>query len=96
MPRIQLRRGNASEWISANPTLWAGEPGFERDTLSLKVGDGVTPWLSLPYLLGQQALTITNCGDAVVSNAQDGDVLRYSNGKWRNSPEQNIVNGGNF
>lgn len=96
MQRIQLRRGNASEWTAVNPLLLAGEPGFERDTLSMKVGDGVTNWSTLPYVLGQQALTIANCGDAVIASAQDGDVLQYANGKWRNSPEQSFLNGGNF
>lgn len=45
--RIQLRRGTASEWASANPTLAAGEPAFDTTGSVYKVGDGVTPWNSL-------------------------------------------------
>ena len=30
--------------------LRQGEPGFEYDTGKLKIGDGFTPWLALPYL----------------------------------------------
>ncbi len=51
MPNIQLqfRRGTASEWASANPTLASGEMGIERDTQRFKLGDGTTAWNSLGY-----------------------------------------------
>lgn len=49
MTRIQLRRGSAANWTSANPTLEAGEVGFESDTGKVKVGTGSTAWTSLPY-----------------------------------------------
>ena len=32
--------------------LGAAEPGFEVDTHQLKVGDGVLPWTTLPYIAG--------------------------------------------
>jgi hypothetical protein len=47
--RIQVRRGTASQWTSANPVLEAGEMGFESDTKYLKFGDGTTTWTSLAY-----------------------------------------------
>jgi hypothetical protein len=47
--RLQLRRDTPAEWVSKNPVLKDGEPGFERGTGKLKIGDGVTPWNSLPY-----------------------------------------------
>jgi hypothetical protein len=50
--RIQLRRGKKAFWESENPILHEGEPGYERDTRKLKIGDGVTPWLDLPYAAG--------------------------------------------
>ena len=46
---IQLKRGKAAAWIKQNPILLAGEAGFELDTNKLKIGDGSTPWNSLPY-----------------------------------------------
>ena len=45
--RIQLRRDTAANWVSANPTLRAGEIGIETDTLKFKVGTGSTPWNSI-------------------------------------------------
>ena len=55
MPRIiratiLLRRGYAATWAAHNPVLAYGEPGFEKDTNRLKVGDGETEWNLLPYL----------------------------------------------
>lgn len=53
MPRdllLEFRRGTAAAWTAANPTLAAGEPGYETDTGLLKVGDGATAWNGLAYL----------------------------------------------
>lgn len=47
--QIQLRRGTAASWTSANPTLASGEFGFETDTGKAKIGNGVTAWNSLAY-----------------------------------------------
>lgn len=46
----QFKRGTAQRWIEVNPILKQGEPGFEYDTGKLKIGDGFTPWLALPYI----------------------------------------------
>ena len=47
--QIQLRRGLAAAWTSANPTLAAGEMAIETDTDFYKIGDGSTAWTSLGY-----------------------------------------------
>lgn len=59
--RIQLRRGTAAQWTAADPTLAAGEAGFETDTGKLKIGDGTTAWTSLLY--------VTDCSEAPVAPA---------------------------
>ena len=46
---IQLKRGSSTAWKKLNPTLAIGEPGFEKDTGRLKIGDGISPWNDLPY-----------------------------------------------
>lgn len=46
---IKFRRGSAEEWADVNPTLGAGEPGYETDTGLMKIGDGSLTWVSLPY-----------------------------------------------
>lgn len=47
---FQLKRGTQARWAEVNPVLNQGEPGFEYDTNKLKIGDGITPWLKLPYI----------------------------------------------
>jgi hypothetical protein len=47
--QIQLRRGTASQWTTANPTLALAEMGIETDTNYFKIGNGSTVWNSLPY-----------------------------------------------
>jgi hypothetical protein len=48
--QIQVRRGTAAQWTSANPVLAAGEWGAETDTLKVKIGNGSTAWNSLAYV----------------------------------------------
>lgn len=52
--QIQLRRGSAAEWTSANPILAEGEVGLELDTGKVKAGDSTTAWNGLGYVLGTQ------------------------------------------
>lgn len=47
---IQIRRGTAAEWTSANPTLAAGELALSTDLGRIKVGNGSSAWSSLPYI----------------------------------------------
>lgn len=47
---IRLWRDYAADWTDSNPVLAEGEPGFERDTGLLKIGDGVTAWNALDYI----------------------------------------------
>jgi hypothetical protein len=47
--QIQIRRGTAASWTSANPTLASGEFGYETDTGKAKIGNGSTVWNSLAY-----------------------------------------------
>jgi Major tropism determinant N-terminal domain len=84
--QIQLRRGTAAQWTSANPTLASGEIGIETDTKKEKVGDGTTAWNSLGYFnvngisFGTTGLTpststsgnVTVAGTLVVANGGTG------------------------
>jgi hypothetical protein len=47
--RLQNRRDTAANWTSNNPTLAAGEIGYETDTAKYKIGTGSTAWTSLAY-----------------------------------------------
>ena len=58
--QIQFRRDTAADWTSNNPTLAAGEFGYETDTTKFKVGDGSTAWNSLSYNTSAGGTTINN------------------------------------
>jgi hypothetical protein len=75
--RIQIRRGSASEWSTKNPILASGEPGYEVDTRTFKIGNGTTAWLSLPAI-GH---------DVSISGVANNDVLVYNSGTgyWENN-----------
>jgi hypothetical protein len=90
--QIQIRRGTAANWTSANPTLAEGELGYETDTGKLKAGDGSTAWTSLDYISGTGALTEVSSdttpqlggdldvnGNSIVS-ASNGDIAITPNG----------------
>ncbi len=49
--QIQHRQDTAANWTATNPTLAAGELGWESDTNQAKMGDGVTAWNSLVYFV---------------------------------------------
>ena len=85
--QIQLRRGTASQWTSADPTLAVGEIGLETDTAKYKIGDGTTAWSSLAYsslpsgaatLTGTETLTNKTLTAPIVNNA----VLQGAEESW--------------
>lgn len=53
--RIQIRRDTTGNWTASNPVLLEGEMGLDITIKCLKIGDGATPWNSLPYFTCQGA-----------------------------------------
>jgi hypothetical protein len=54
--RMQQRRGTAAQWTGANPTLAAGEIGYETDTGKFKIGNGSSQWSALNYYVDANAI----------------------------------------
>lgn len=79
---IEFRRGTAAAWTSANPTLAAGEPGYETNTGKVKIGDGSTAWNSLGYIGPAAAAPVSSVFSrtgAVVAAANDYDYSQIAN-----------------
>jgi hypothetical protein len=74
--KIQIRRDAAADWTSTNPTLAAGEIGFESDTNKFKIGDGTTAWTSLNYAPeGYATTSYVDTQDANIAS----DTLTFTN-----------------
>lgn len=71
---IQVKRGSASSWTSANTVLAAGEIGFETDTKKMKVGDGSTAWTSLAYTVTDGDISGVTAGTGLTGGGNSGAV----------------------
>jgi hypothetical protein len=100
--RIQLRRGTAAEWMSANPVLAEGEVGIELDSNKFKIGNGTTIWSYLPYAAGSTSTgvtinKVTDIPDVYVDPGVNGGVLAgneiliYNAGAQRWDTRNNII-----
>lgn len=49
--KIQLRRDTTANWTTADPTLSQGEIGLDLTTGNIKIGNGITPWTELDYVI---------------------------------------------
>ena len=78
--QIQLRRGTASQWTSANTLLAQGEIGLETDTSKLKLGDGSTLWNSLSYFSAGSGVTAVTATSPVASSGGLTPVISLSSG----------------
>lgn len=85
--RIQIRRGNSTFWDDENPVLHPGEPGYEKNTRRMKIGDGVTHWRELPYFTAPGSSAYPGGGGGTGSGGlpldeEDPDLVSfYNNGK---------------
>lgn len=88
--RIKPRRGTASEWEAANPTLEEGEFAIESPNTGIgtgickfKIGDGVHNWKQLRYAFDGSAASAIFGG-----SAETGSVIQIrsdTNANWMNS-----------
>ena len=95
---FQLKRGTSDRWAEVNPVLAAGEPGFELDTLKLKIGNGLLPYLDLPYINEDQfilspdesSLALDQEGNLTIFGFENASInqipMKDENGKiiWMN------------
>lgn len=103
---IKFRRGTAAEWAASQPqpggeVLKLGEPGYEKDTGKLKIGDGVTPWNSLDYIAAGIIVVedvdhlindVLQAGSGIVLNFDDSnDTLTVGVSGLINSPSNNRI-----
>lgn len=71
---IQVKRGTAAAWTSANTVLAAGEVAFETDTKKIKIGDGSTAWNSLGYIVTEGDIFGVTAGSGLTGGGTSGTV----------------------
>lgn len=77
--RILLRGDTAANWTAANPVLALREEGVETNTNRRKIGDGVTAWTGLPYVVLVPAdLDATMAGVVTPGGSQTAAALAGS------------------
>jgi len=76
--QILTRRGTAASWTSTNPTLGAGEIGYETDTGRFKIGTGAAAWASLSYFNRDP---LTTKGDLYTFSTTDDRLAVGANGE---------------
>jgi hypothetical protein len=87
--QIQLRRGTAAQWTSANPILAVGEMGVETDTGQFKVGNGSSTWTSLSYATGiprfstSERDALTPYTGQVIFNTDTNDMQVWDGSTWQ-------------
>lgn len=78
--RIQLRRDTSSNWSSANPTLYLGEPGYDTTLKRLKLGDGSTAWNSLGWLKQDGVLFSNTATPSAITSTSETDFTTGTTG----------------
>ena len=69
--QIRLRRRTAAGWMATDPVLGPGEPGLEKDSGKLKIGNGYAKWSDLPYFVPTDS---DNIGGATLVEHIDSDL----------------------
>jgi hypothetical protein len=78
---IQFRRGTTKSWRSTKTVLASGQPGYDKDKHKIKIGDGKTSWVKLPYLSGLSAKEILSSEEDAQTrfkaDAEDKTLITY-------------------
>ena len=81
--QIQLRRDTAADWASNNPTMAAGEFGWESDTNRFKIGTGSAAWNSLEYADTLKTLGDLGITGSTISAPSNGDLTLTTSGSGK-------------
>lgn len=76
--KIQLRRDTTTNWTSSNPVLSVGEIGWDTVLKQGKVGDGVTTWSGLSFVIGGTSLVAGTSNPLMNGTASAGSSANYS------------------
>lgn len=93
---IKLRTDTSTNFKNTNIVLQKAEPAFELDTNNIKIGDGVTNYSQLKYLLSDmvgstsQGAGVRGLVPVPPQNSSQIPLYLGSNGEWNNIPETTL------
>lgn len=91
---------NGGQTINASVQLTSVAASIQNAGVSASVNQAAAISASVFGGAGTQIqngiATLAQAADVAISNATDGDVLRFSQMRWRNHPELQLTDGGNF
>lgn len=83
--RIMFQRGTKAEWEASKLILLDGELAIESDTTKIKIGDGKSKYIDLPYI---------SIGDIKVSELTEEDIAKITGPKGeKGDPGKDGVDG---
>jgi plastocyanin len=59
MAIVQIRRGTTSQWAQSTKILKVGEIGIDTTLNKLKIGNGTSLWINLPFIIGDTGAAST-------------------------------------
>ena len=80
--RLQFKRADSEYWTDTNPILEIGEPGYDTDSKTFKIGDGATVWSELPYQKEGSQNYILNSSFNVWQRGTSFTSAGYSADRW--------------
>lgn len=89
--QIQMRRGTAAQWATANTLLAEGEIGLELDTQKFKMGTGLLAWNDLLYYSAVGVSSVNGQTGTVVLDTDD--VAEGAINKYLTATEQSKLDG---
>lgn len=90
----QITATASSSSITATASASTVAAAVSSSTVSASAGGGIGP--QGPQGQAGNAGDLGDLLDVQISSVAAGDVLRFSSNKWRNSPESNLTDGGNY
>lgn len=87
--RIQLRRATTAEWLENKDVIpAAGEPCYDLDLKTLKIGDGITTYENLPAI-GDVDVNISADGKSIVLKDDVFQLMGFDNAEVGAQPRKN-------
>lgn len=74
---IQIRNDSSANWTSVNPVLAIGELAISNDLSNFKIGDGVSAWSTLAYVI-PTAMTTESVQDIVGALVVDSGSIDFT------------------